>query len=146
MADQTTRTSGEQNLTVVDSTDIPKIVEQLNASIAHMSMAAENIEKHDAVDVLKRVQDPVWAAEMERHLRHFRTSKSVVEYASWMLGQAQQQRSEDAARKLSESQARLSGRLNWLTLAMVVAVGVQAVSAVAQAIFAWLAWHGAPMK
>lgn len=98
-----------------------------------MTKAIENIEKHDASYVVERAANPVWAAEMDRHLRHFHSSKAVVEYGAWVLEQAQLEKSEKAARELAAAQARLSSRLNWISAVMTAAVIVQAFAAVVAA-------------
>jgi len=133
MGDQT-KTS-EEGVIIVDSADVPKIRDQLNKSVAQMSAAVLNIEKHDAKDLTQR-QGPVWVAEMKKHLRHFRSSKAVVEYASWMLGQAQEENTEKAARELARTQALLARRLNCITAIMTAAVIVQALVGV---VLAWRA-------
>ena len=122
----------EEGVAVVDSTDIPKIRELLNRSVAQMTKAVLAIDKHDAADVMERAQNPAWTVEMKRHLRHFQSSKATVEYGAWMLGQAQQEKSEKAATKLA-------GRLNLISAVMAAAVIVQAV-------MAWLTWRGTPVS
>lgn len=119
-----------------DLSDIAKIHAELKTAVAHMTMAVENVAKFDKVSDAdtfnRRIRNPAWDAEMDMHLRHFKTSKAVVDFASWMLGQAQQEKNTTAS-------TNLAARLNWITFVMAAAVVVQAI---ATGITAWLACKG----